>query len=210
MKSKYFDYSKYSDGGPVEFEDINQRLHFRRMLRGMSEPHQGNNHYDRMTRQLRAAVEGISDDSALMRYIADLGLTRQDVNQMLATITMHANAFIALSRLTAGYLKALNPPVQTCAMDGRMFFKNPRDARAGIVNLEEHGLTAKICKDMVDDYGVRMTFVEVNGTSDLDDGEFFDWLEELVRPLGGEILEAGYADDPKVGDLGGTSFPIRS
>ena len=88
------------------------------------------------------------------------------------------------------------------------FFENPRDARAGIVDLEEQGLEAWIREDLIDECDARTTFVEVKGTSDLGGHGFFDWLRGLLMDLDGEIVEAGYADNPKVAKPDGNVVPL--
>ena len=131
-------------------------------------------------------------------YIAVRGgkkLTSKDVEMMVGFLAIHARYFVALSRLAEGYLNALNPPRQTFNMSGQVMFLDPEDVEDGIAELAEHGLESKIREDLVDECGPTV-FVDVFGTSDLGASEFLHWLSDLAEPLGGDVNEAGYADDP--------------
>lgn len=188
--------TNYYDNGPIAPEDMKDQRHwFLRVERGVPEPHRRSDHYDRLTRELRNAVEDITDEAELNRFIAGIKLTSKDVEMMVGFLAIHARYFVALSRLAEGYLNALNPPRQTFNMSGQVMFLDPEDVEDGIAELAEHGLESKIREDLVDECGPTV-FVDVFGTSDLGASEFLHWLSDLAEPLGGDVNEAGYTDDP--------------
>ena len=158
--------TSYHDDGPIAPDDMKDRRHeFLYVERGMPEPRRRDSHYDRLTRELRKAVEHITDEAELARFIAAMKLTSKDVEQMLNFLAIHARYFVALSRLAEGHLKALNLPHQPFPMSGAMMFHDPEDVEDGIAELAEHGIEVKVREDLVDPYGPTV-FAELSGVSD--------------------------------------------
>ena len=72
-----------------------------------------------------------------------------------------------------------------------ILFLDPDDVNPCIAALEQHGFTVKIL-DWIDPYGPTVwihAFINTN-----DDGTLLDWVQDIVRGLGGDVVEAGLAD----------------
>src|SRR6266403_6376109 len=71
-----------------------------------------------------------------------------------------------------------------------VMFLNPNDLNRGSAELIEHGFDVQYLDDWIDDYGPAV-WVNAWTLSDLDDDSFFDWVQYIVEPVGGEVLETG-------------------
>ncbi len=60
----------------------------------------------------------------------------------------------------------------------------------GIAELIERDFDVEYLEDWIDDYGPTV-WVNAWTLSELDDDSFFDWVETIVEPAGGELLNAG-------------------
>jgi hypothetical protein len=79
-------------------------------------------------------------------------------------------------------------------MQAEVLFHNPDDVNSGLATLIEQGFDVEILEDEIDEYGPAV-FVRARITTDIAEwGAFFDWVEKIVEPIGGETLEAGRAD----------------
>ena len=77
-------------------------------------------------------------------------------------------------------------------MIAEVIFLNPNDLNRGTAELIEHDSDVEYLVDWIDDYG-RAVWVNARTLSELDDFSFLDWVESIVAPVGGEVLEAGLA-----------------
>jgi hypothetical protein len=77
-------------------------------------------------------------------------------------------------------------------MVAEVLFLNPNDLNRGAAELIEHDFDVEYLDDWIDDYG-RAVWVNARTLSELDDISFFDWVETIVEPVGGEVCEAGPA-----------------
>jgi hypothetical protein len=75
-----------------------------------------------------------------------------------------------------------------------MFYDDPSEVPPAIFALKARGFEVEVL-DSVDAYeGELLTltmWIRTRCMSDLDMDRFFDWMQALVAPLGGELLEAG-------------------
>jgi hypothetical protein len=81
-------------------------------------------------------------------------------------------------------------------MSGEIMFLRPGDVNNALAVLIENDLEGTI-SDGFDPCGPAV-FVTVSGRTRLDADQFFDWLESLMEPVGGELLEAGEDDGTSV------------
>ena len=77
-------------------------------------------------------------------------------------------------------------------MDAEILFLDPNDVGPGSAVLIEHGLDVEVM-DWVDPYGPTV-WVKARIASELDQNQFFDWVFGLVKPLYGDVVEAGLSD----------------
>jgi len=80
-------------------------------------------------------------------------------------------------------------------MLAQVMFLEPDDLPCGSAELIEHGFEVGYLDDWMDDYS-RAVWINVWTLCELDASSFFDWVEAIVEPLGGEVLEAGLAAPP--------------
>ena len=78
-------------------------------------------------------------------------------------------------------------------MEAEIVFHSPHDVNGGLATLIENDFSCEILEDMIDEFSPAV-FVRVRGLSELSDSDFFNSLEALIEPVGGEVLEAGFAD----------------
>jgi hypothetical protein len=77
-------------------------------------------------------------------------------------------------------------------MDAEILFTNPADVKEAIAELLKRDFSVKIRKDMIDK--ARPTvFILATGFSEHSLGTFFDWVQTIVAPLGGDVWDAGHA-----------------
>ena len=77
-------------------------------------------------------------------------------------------------------------------MVAEVMFLNPDDLNRGSAELIEHDFEVEYLDDSIDDYSPAV-WVNAWTLSELDDFSFFDWVESIVAPVGGEVVEAGLA-----------------
>ncbi len=77
-------------------------------------------------------------------------------------------------------------------MVAQVLFLNPHDLNRGSAELIEHDFEVQYLDDWIDDYG-RAVWVNALTLSELDDFSFLDWVQTIVEPVGGDVLEAGCA-----------------
>ena len=102
---------------------------------------------------------------------------------------------------------ALNAPIETVEladedaknmlrqMLARVIFLDPNDLNRGSAELIEHDFDVEYLDDWIDDYGPAV-WVKARTLSDLDDFSFLDWVQAIVEPFGGDVVEAGLAAAP--------------
>ena len=77
-------------------------------------------------------------------------------------------------------------------MDAEVLFPNPADVDPAIAELTALGFRIKIREDMIDEGGPTV-FILATGFTEHSLGTFFDWMQTIVAPLGGDVWDAGYA-----------------
>jgi len=77
-------------------------------------------------------------------------------------------------------------------MLAQVIFLNPIDLNRGSAELIEYDFDVEYLDDMIDDYGPAV-WINARTHSELDDSSFLDWVQSIVAPVGGEVLEAGLA-----------------
>jgi len=80
-------------------------------------------------------------------------------------------------------------------MLAQVLFLNPNDVNRGIAELIERDFDVEYLDDMIDDYGPAV-WINARTLSELDDHCFLVWVDSIVDPLGGDVLEAGLASAP--------------
>jgi hypothetical protein len=74
-------------------------------------------------------------------------------------------------------------------MAAEILFLNPDDVNAGVAALVERGFEVKVL-DWIDPYGPTI-WIDARVTTDVGEDRFLDWAQEVVGPLGGDVIEAG-------------------
>jgi hypothetical protein len=86
-------------------------------------------------------------------------------------------------------------------MEAQLMFDDSKSRDLAVVELAKHGFNVENL-DWVDEYkGVILSstvWIKVRGVSELDQHKFFDEMHHLAARMGGECLEAGYADPSPV------------
>ena len=77
-------------------------------------------------------------------------------------------------------------------MVAEVIFLNPNDLNRGTAELIEHDFDVEYLDDYIDDYSPAV-WVNARTLSELDDFSFLDWVQTIVEPLGGDVVEAGLA-----------------
>jgi hypothetical protein len=80
-------------------------------------------------------------------------------------------------------------------MEAQIMFVDPGDVDPAVVVLTERDFAVEIQLDLIDECGPTV-FVQAQVASELDASGFFDWVESIVEPLGGDVLQAGDCDPP--------------
>jgi hypothetical protein len=78
-------------------------------------------------------------------------------------------------------------------MQADVLFLDPHDLNPGIAVLVEHGFDVENLDDWIDECGPTV-FIRARITTEIDEDHFFDWMQSIVEPLGGDTIEAGLAD----------------
>ena len=73
-----------------------------------------------------------------------------------------------------------------------VMFANPHDLKRATAELIEHDFEVEYLDACIDDFTPAI-WVNAWTLSELDDHGFFDWVETIVEPVGGEVCEAGTA-----------------
>ncbi len=77
-------------------------------------------------------------------------------------------------------------------MRAEIMFLDPNDVNRGIAKLIECDFDVTV-QEVFDDY-TPSVFLMAWTLSELDASDFFDWTQNVLELLGGEVLEAGLAD----------------
>ena len=75
-------------------------------------------------------------------------------------------------------------------MEAEVLFCHARDASAGVAALIDNDCAVEVL-DRFDPCGTSAIWVKVLVITELDEDAFFDWVEAIVSPYGGDLLEAG-------------------
>jgi hypothetical protein len=84
-------------------------------------------------------------------------------------------------------------------MTAEILFRNPDDRDAAIPTLVGHGLKITRLDDWVDECGPTV-WILASSVSELDQNAFFDWINGVVDPLGGDVVVAGLGWEPHWGE----------
>ena len=80
-------------------------------------------------------------------------------------------------------------------MEADILFCNPDDVDPAAAVLIEHGFDVETLYDRIDDCGPTV-FIRVCIVTEIGEDHFFDWVQSIIEPLGGNMIEAGLADPP--------------
>ena len=80
-------------------------------------------------------------------------------------------------------------------MVAEVIFLDPNDLNRGSAELIERDFDVEYLDDSIDDYGPAV-WINARTLSELDDFSFLDWVQTIVEPLGGDVVEAGLAASP--------------
>ena len=80
-------------------------------------------------------------------------------------------------------------------MEAEILFFGPNDVDPGSAALLEHDFEVEDV-DRIDDYSPAV-WINAKVASELDEDRFFDWVQSLVEPLHGDVLEAGLCHQPQ-------------
>jgi hypothetical protein len=72
-------------------------------------------------------------------------------------------------------------------MQADIVFHDPGDVSAATAALIELDFDVQILEDMIDDYSPAV-FVRATVVTEIEERNFFDWLQAIIDPLGGEVL----------------------
>ena len=78
-------------------------------------------------------------------------------------------------------------------MLAQVMFLNPNDLNRGSAELVERDFDVEYLDDFIEDYSPAV-WVNAMTLSDLSDFSFFDRVQTIVEPVGGEVSEAGQAE----------------
>ena len=78
-------------------------------------------------------------------------------------------------------------------MDAEILFLDPADVGPAIAELTALGFSVEIHEDMIDEGGPTV-FIRAVVITEHDDSTFFEWVQAIVEPLGGDVTEAGFED----------------
>jgi hypothetical protein len=79
-------------------------------------------------------------------------------------------------------------------MQADVLFLDPNDLNPGTAALLEAGFdVVENLVDWIDEAGPTV-FVRVGITSAIGEDDLLHWLQEVVEPFGGDVIEAGVAD----------------
>jgi hypothetical protein len=69
-----------------------------------------------------------------------------------------------------------------------VIFLDSNDVNRGSAELIEHGFNVQYLNDWIDDdFGRPRPWVNVWTLSDLDNDSFYDWVQDIVQPVGGYV-----------------------
>jgi hypothetical protein len=80
-------------------------------------------------------------------------------------------------------------------MEAEILFHDPNDVDPGGAALVDHGFEVEVLVDRIDDYSPAV-WINAKVASTLDGGSFFDFVQDIVTPFNGEVLEAGDCEPP--------------
>jgi hypothetical protein len=78
-------------------------------------------------------------------------------------------------------------------MDAEILFLDPADVNPAIAELITRDFSVEIHEEMIDEAGPTV-FIRAVVISEHDDSTFHNWVQKIVEPLGGDVWEAGHAD----------------
>jgi hypothetical protein len=84
----------------------------------------------------------------------------------------------------------------TAQMEATIQFGDPNDLTPGTAELTANGFRVEILEDLVDPC-TETKWVRATISTDADEDGFWDMVDELVNPCGGEVLEVGFSDPPQ-------------
>jgi hypothetical protein len=80
-------------------------------------------------------------------------------------------------------------------MEAEILVRDWNTVNAAIAALIEQDFAVRIRLDRIDDYGPAV-WLNAQVASALDDDRFFDWVQSIVAPLRGDVLETGFWAPP--------------
>ena len=82
-----------------------------------------------------------------------------------------------------------------------IIFLHPADARWEIPELIERDFDVEFLDDWIDDDGSAVWILAGAIIAELDESAFFDRVQAIVEPLGGDVVEAGRPAGPTHGSV---------
>jgi hypothetical protein len=80
-------------------------------------------------------------------------------------------------------------------MEAEILFHDWDAENRGSAALLEHDFAVEVLLDRIDDYSPAV-WINTKVASELAEDRFFDWVQSIVGPLRGEVLEAGVCGPP--------------
>jgi hypothetical protein len=84
--------------------------------------------------------------------------------------------------------------MSTDRFEAEILFPDPADTSRVRATLAAAGVTLKVLVDEVDPVSDTV-FCEIRGVTELDEDALWIWLEDLIRPFGGEVEELGLSEE---------------
>jgi hypothetical protein len=75
-------------------------------------------------------------------------------------------------------------------MAAEIIFLDPADMNPTIAELTELDFDIELLDDWIDDEGPAV-WIRATILTELEAAAFFDWVKTIVKPLGGDVVEAG-------------------
>jgi hypothetical protein len=79
-------------------------------------------------------------------------------------------------------------------MMAELIFLRPADVYPAITELDDLGFELRELDDWIDtETGARWILATI--ASELDQSAFYNWMQDIVEPLGGDVVEAGFTPE---------------
>jgi hypothetical protein len=79
-------------------------------------------------------------------------------------------------------------------MSAEIMFLDPANVNPATAELISRDFEVLVLENSIDEHGPAV-FILAGAITELDDSAFFHWVQTIVEPLGGDVLEAGHTED---------------